>query len=51
MDIDRIHWRYAARSLETAEEVAHTHQVQAGLNRLEALVKDIESEARGYVDG
>ncbi len=42
-------WRHTARMQETAEWVAHTHEVQAIRNQLLALVLETESEQRSYV--
>ena len=42
-------WRHTARTQETAELVAHTHEVQANSNRLLSLIQDIETGERGFV--
>jgi PAS domain S-box-containing protein len=44
-----LDWQHTARTQETAELVAHTHEVQANLNRLLSLIEDIETGARGFV--
>jgi PAS domain S-box-containing protein len=42
-------WRHTARTQETAELVARTHEVQANSSRLLSLIQDIETGERGFV--
>jgi PAS domain S-box-containing protein len=42
-------WQNTNHMQETAEMVAHTHEVQANLNRLLTLLDDIETGQRGFV--
>jgi PAS domain S-box-containing protein len=44
-----FNWRHTARMQETAELVAHTHEVQANLNRLLALLDELDDDARDFV--
>jgi PAS domain S-box-containing protein len=47
--VEWLNWRLTVRMQEAEESVAHTHVVQASLNKLLSLLDEVESGARGFV--
>jgi PAS domain S-box-containing protein len=44
-----LNWRHAVRTQETAEWVAHTHEVRYELNKVLSSLQDVETGERGFV--
>ena len=42
-------WRYANNYIESVRWVDHTHEVMSQLERLQSVLHEVESNARGYI--